>query len=512
MSTLDITPDTTGPSGTDVVRKDIIIIGSGFAGMGMAMKLREAGRTDFLVLEKADDVGGTWRDNTYPGAECDIQSHMYSFSYELNPEWSREYSAQPEIHAYMRDVAAKHRLHEVIHFGTEMTGATWDGDRQVWTITTTGRTYEARVLVSGIGGLHIPNIPDIKGAESFTGPRFHSAQWDHDVDLTGKRVAVIGTGASAIQFIPQIAPVVGQLDVHQRTAPWVVPKANHEITGAKKTIVSKVPGGTRLYRNSRYWMNEAQQLAFTGPLQNVSKVMEKKVSSYIRRTVNDPATAEKLIPDYRLGCKRVLKTDNYVPVYNRDNVDLIDTGVAEITPTGIRTKDGDFREVDVIIYGTGFHVTDAFQWVHVTGEGGRDLSKTFDEHGIETYLGISVSHFPNFFLLLGPNTALGHNSVVFMIEQQTKWIVSLLDEMDRRGAGAVQPAPDVQQQFNEELQEKVSKGVWSQGGCTSWYLDSQGKNRTIWPGFTFRYWWKLREVRAQDLIWETAAQRQKTAA
>jgi len=494
-----------------VISTDTLIIGSGFSGMGMAMKLREAGRRDFLVLEKADDVGGTWRDNTYPGAECDVQSHMYSFSYELNKDWSREYSGQAEIWEYMRGVAKKHRLDEVIHFGTEMTGATWDEDRQRWTVTTSKETYDARVLVSGIGGLHIPNIPTIDGAETFTGPRFHSAQWDHAVDLTGKRVAVIGTGASAIQFIPQIAPIVGQLDVHQRTAPWVVPKMNHDIQGRKKAFIGKVPGGTRAYRNTMYWMNEATQLGFTGPFQNITSVVEKKVSGYIRKTVTDPATAEKLIPDYRLGCKRVLKTDNYIPVYNRDNVALIDTGIERITPTGIVTKDGEEREVDVIIYGTGFHVTDAFQWVHVTGEGGRDLSKTFDEHGIETYNGIAVSHFPNFFLLLGPNTALGHNSVVFMIEQQTKWIIKLLEAMDERGAGAVQPTPQAQRAFNDDIQAKVSKGVWSQGGCTSWYLDSKGKNRTIWPGFTFRYWWHLRNVTTDDFIWHTAARETQAA-
>ncbi|MFT4298876.1 MAG: NAD(P)/FAD-dependent oxidoreductase [Aeromicrobium sp.] len=494
-----------------MISTDILIIGTGFSGMGMAMKLREAGRTDFIVLEKADDVGGTWRDNTYPGAECDIQSHMYSFSYELNPNWSREYSGQAEIWEYMRTVAKKHDLYDVIDFGTEMTGAAWDEERQRWTVTTTKETYDARVLVSGIGGLHIPNIPAILGADTFTGPRFHSAQWDHDVDLAGKRVAVIGTGASAIQFIPQIAPEVAQLDVHQRTAPWVIPKMNHDITGAKKTLISKLPGSTRAYRNALYWFNESTQLGFTGPMQNITGIIEKKVAAYIRKTITDPETAEKLIPDYRLGCKRVLKTDNYIPVYNRDNVTLIDTGIAEITPTGIRTKDGDFREVDVIIYGTGFHVTDAFEWVKVKGEAGRDLSETFAEHGIETYNGITVSRFPNFFMLLGPNTALGHNSVVFMIEQQTKWIIKLLAEMDRRRAGAVEPTPQAQREFNDKLQEKVSKGVWSQGGCTSWYLDSQGKNRTIWPGFTFRYWSRLRSVPEGDFIWHTAVQEKQPA-
>ncbi|EFQ83348.1 hypothetical protein HMPREF0063_11621 [Aeromicrobium marinum DSM 15272] len=495
-----------------MISKDIIIIGSGFAGMGMAMKLREAGRQDFLILEKADDVGGTWRDNTYPGAECDVQSHMYSFSGELNKNWSREYSAQPEIHAYMREVADRHRLHEVIHFGTEMTGATWDEATLRWTVTTSKETYQTRVLVSGIGGLHIPNVPELPGAETFAGARFHSAQWEHDVDLTGKKVAVIGTGASAIQFIPQIVGQVGQLDVYQRTAPWVVPKKNHDITGTKKTLLSKVPGGTRAYRNAVYWFNESTQLGFTGPLQGVTKLVEKKVTEYITATVDDPETAAKLIPDYRLGCKRVLKTDNYIPVYNRDNVDLIDSGIAEITPDGILGKDGTFREADVIIYGTGFHVTDAFQWVHVTGTGGRDLSKTFDEHGIETYLGIAVTHFPNFFLLLGPNTALGHNSVVFMIEQQVKWISTMLDEMDERGAEAVEPTPQAQRSFNDALQEKVEKGVWSQGGCTSWYLDSKGKNRTIWPGFTWRYWWTTRKVEATDFAWITGRRKADAAA
>ncbi len=488
-----------------MISTDILVIGSGFSGMGMVMKLREAGRDDVIVLEKADDVGGTWRDNTYPGAECDIQSHMYSFSYELNKSWSREYSAQPEIWEYMRDVAKRNGLYDVIHFNTEVTGATWDEDRLRWTVTTTGETYDARVVVSGIGGLHIPNIPELPGAESFAGPRFHSAQWDHSVDLRGKRVAVVGTGASAIQFIPQIVEQVGQLDVYQRTAPWVVPKHNHDIVGRKKTVLEKVPFGTRTYRNALYWLNEAQQLGFTGPLQNVSKIIEKRTAEYIRRTVEDPEVAEKLIPDYRLGCKRVLKTDNYIPVYNRDNVELVTDGIEEITPEGVRAKDGTFREADVIIYGTGFHVTDAFEWVHVTGKDGRDLSRTFAEGGIETYLGIAVAHFPNFFFLLGPNTALGHNSVVFMIEQQTKWIVAMLDAMDERGAQAVEPTPQAQRDFNDALQEKVSKGVWSQGGCTSWYLDSQGKNRTIWPGFTFRYWWRTRKVETDDFAWERAA-------
>lgn len=488
-----------------MIATDVLIVGSGFAGMGMAMKLREAGRDDFLIIEKADDVGGTWRDNTYPGAECDIQSHMYSFSYELNENWSREYSAQPEIYAYMREVADKHRLRDAIHFGVEMTGAAWDESRHRWTVTTSRDTYEARVLISGIGGLHIPNIPALPGIETFEGEAFHSARWRHDVDLRGKKVAVVGTGASAIQFVPQIAPDVAHLDVYQRSAPWVIPKMNHDIKGWKHRILTKVPGATRAYRNALYWLNEATQIGFTGPLQKVTRLAEKGIARQIRATVKDPETAEKLIPDYRLGCKRVLKTDDYLPVYNRDNVSLVTTGIGEVRPEGVVDADGTLREADVIVYGTGFHVTDAFEWVHVTGRDGRDLFKTFDEHGIETYLGISVAHFPNFFMMLGPNTALGHNSVVFMIEQQTKWIIRMLDDMDDRGASAVEPSARAQREFNDGLQAKVSKGVWTQGGCTSWYLDSQGKNRTIWPGFTFRYWWTTRKVEADHFEWEEAA-------
>lgn len=488
-----------------MISTDVLIVGTGFSGLGMAIKLREAGRDDFLIIEKASDVGGTWRDNTYPGAECDVQSHMYSFSYELNENWSREYSAQPEIWEYMRGVAAKHRLHDVIHFDTEMTGATWDETRHRWTVTTSAETFEARILVSGIGGLHIPNVPALPGIENFAGEAFHSAQWRHDVDLTGKKVAVVGTGASAIQFIPQIAGDVAQLDVYQRTPPWVIPKMNHDIVGLKQTALTRVPGATRAYRNALYWLNESTQVGFTGPLQGVSRLAEKGIERQIRATVKDPETASKLVPDYRLGCKRVLKTDNYLPVYNRDNVDLVTTGIGEVRADSIVDADGVFREADVIIYGTGFHVTDAFEWVHVTGKGGRDLSKTFTEHGIETYLGIAVNHFPNFFMMLGPNTALGHNSVVFMIEQQTQWIIRLLAEMEARGASAVEPSPSAQRTFNDRLQAKVSKGVWTQGGCTSWYLDSAGKNRTIWPGFTFRYWWTTRRVAADDFVWEKAA-------
>ena len=488
-----------------MISKDIVIIGTGFSGMGMAMKLRAAGRDDFVVIEKAHDVGGTWRDNTYPGCECDIPSHMYSFSYELNTDWSKSFSGQREIHEYMRTVADEQGIRPYIDFGVEVTGASWDESRQRWTIRTTGGDdYEARFVVAGVGGLHLPNIPEITGAETFAGPRFHSAQWDHSVDLTGKKVVVIGTGASAIQFIPIIAEQVGQLTVFQRTPAWVLPKKDKPTPEWRKQAFAKVPGAQRAYRNALYWGLEARAIAFNGHL-NVLPVAEKVVKRHMEKAIPDPALRAKLTPDYRLGCKRVLQSNTYYPAFLRDNVELSTDGVREITADGVIDGNGVLHEADVIIYGTGFHVIDAFDYLDIKGRGGVDLASQFREGGVETYMGMMINGFPNLAFMLGPNTALGHNSVVFMIEQQTKFIIRLLDEMDGLGAAAAEPTLQAQTAFNEEIQRLVEKGIWTQGGCTSWYLDSHGKNRTIWPKFTFQYWWETRKVDQLAFAWEQAA-------
>lgn len=488
-----------------MITKDIVIIGTGFSGMGMAMKLRDAGRDDFVVLEKAEDVGGTWRDNTYPGCECDIPSHMYSFSYELNADWSKSFSGQPEIYSYMRKVADEQGIRPYIDFGVEVTGASWDEDRQRWTVrTASGDDYEARFVVAGVGGLHLPNIPEISGAETFAGPRFHSAQWDHSVDLTGKKVVVIGTGASAIQFIPIIAQEVDHLTVFQRTPPWVLPKNDKPTPEWRKKVFEKVPGAQRAYRNALYWGLEARAIAFNGHL-NVLPFAEKIVARHLEKGVPDPELRAKLTPDYRLGCKRVLQSNTYYPTYTRDNVDLSTDGVREIVPEGVIDANGVLHEADVVIYGTGFHVIDAFDYLDIKGRGGVDLASQFRENGVETYMGMMVNGFPNLAFMLGPNTALGHNSVVFMIEQQTKFIIRLLEEMDALGAAAAEPTKQAQNAFNEEIQRLVEKGIWTQGGCTSWYLDSHGKNRTIWPKFTFQYWWETRKVHHPDFAWQQAA-------
>jgi cation diffusion facilitator CzcD-associated flavoprotein CzcO len=487
-----------------VISQDIVIIGTGFSGMGMAIKLLEAGNRDFVILEKASDVGGTWRDNTYPGCECDVPSHMYSFSYELNSDWSKSFSGSAEIWKYMQNVADANGIRPYIRFGTEVTGATWDEDRQRWTVhVADGEDYEARFVVAGVGGLHIPNVPEIAGADSFEGPRFHSAQWDHSVDLTGKKVAVIGTGASAVQFIPIIAQQVAQLTVFQRTAPWVLHKNDRPTPGWKKSLFKNVPGAQRAYRNAMYWGLEARAVAFNGHL-NLLPIAEKLVHRQINKAISDPALRAKLTPDYRLGCKRVLQSNDYYPAFARDNVDLNTDGIREITPQGVVDNNGVLHEADVIIYGTGFHVIDAYDYLEIKGRNGVNLAAQFREQGVETYMGIMVNGFPNFALMLGPNTALGHNSVVFMIEQQTKFVLRLLAEMKRRGAVAAEPTQQAQDEFNAEIQRLVVKGIWTQGGCTSWYLDSQGKNRTIWPKFTFQYWWETRKINVPDFAWEQA--------
>jgi cation diffusion facilitator CzcD-associated flavoprotein CzcO len=476
----------------------VIIVGTGFSGLGMAIQLRKQGRSDFVILEKAADVGGTWRDNTYPGCACDIQSHMYSFSFEQNPNWTRSFSSQPEIWDYLRRVAKKYDLYRHIRFGQEMTGARWDSDEHRWHVATRGGgEFAGKYLVNGVGALHIPQIPELKGIERFQGETFHSAGWNHDYDLRGKRVAVVGTGASAIQFVPQIAPDVERLTLFQRTPPWVMPKPDHAMPDWSRNVFEKVPGAQRAYRSLLYWSLEARAIGFNGH-PGVMKIGQKLAKANIDRAITDPALRAKLTPDYVMGCKRVLISNDYYPALARDNVDVTTDGVAEVREHSVVDTAGVEHEVDAIIFGTGFHVTDAFDNLDMIGEGGRNLSKEWASEGMRTHLGITVSGFPNLFFLLGPNTGLGHNSVVFMIESQIRYIAEAIGLVEQAGAQGLAPRPDVQERFNTEIQHKLHKGVWTQGGCTSWYLDAKGVNRTIWPGFTWRYWLTTRKLRPAD--------------
>ncbi|MGW4482376.1 flavin-containing monooxygenase [Amycolatopsis sp. NPDC004368] len=479
-------------------RFKVVIVGTGFSGLGQAIQLEKAGIRDYVILEKADEVGGTWRDNSYPGCACDVQSHLYSFSYEQNPDWSRSFSPQPEIFGYLKGVADKYRLRERIRFGVEITGAHWDAGERRWTIETkSGDEFSAQFLVSGVGGLHIPSVPKLPGIEKFAGQTWHSAQWNHEFDLRGKKVAVVGTGASAIQFVPQIAPDVAELTLFQRTPPWIMPKPDHPMPGWAKQLFRYLPGTQRLYRNTLYWLLEARAIGFNGH-PKLMHAAESIARRHIAKGIRDPELRRKVTPDYTMGCKRVLISNDYYPALNRPNVDVVTDGIREVRKNGIVDEAGVEHEVDAIIYGTGFHVTDALEYLDITGVDGRSLAKTWATEGIRTHKGITVAGFPNLFFLLGPNTALGHNSVVFMIESQSRYVVDAIKLADDHGAAALDVRPSVQDRFQAEIQDKLVKGVWTQGGCTSWYLDVKGVNRTIWPGFTWKYWLETRRVDPSD--------------
>jgi cation diffusion facilitator CzcD-associated flavoprotein CzcO len=490
----------------------VLIVGTGFSGLGMAIELKRTGRHDFVVLEKAADLGGTWRDNSYPGCACDVPSHMYSFSFELNPRWSRMFAQQQEIWDYLRRVADKYDLRGHIAFNAEFCGARWDEDAKVWHVEVkNGDTYTAKALVAGVGALHIPNVPELPGVERFQGKSFHSAQWDHSYDLTGKKVAVVGTGASAIQFVPEIVDQVEHLTLFQRTPPWILPKADRSIRSWEQRMFRLLPFTQRLYRNFVYWTRESSALGFAvNP--KIMKFAQGIARKHMKQQVPDPAVRAKLTPDYTMGCKRVLISNDYYPALGKPSVDLVTDGIAEVREHSVVDSTGVEHEVDAILYGTGFHVIDAFGYLDIVGKGGRNLAKEWQDTGIESHFGITVSGFPNFFFLLGPNTGLGHNSVVFMIESQIRYISQCLGLLDQHRADELDVRPDVQKRFNQELHRKLRKGVWTEGGCKSWYLDAQGVNRTVWPGFTWRYWMRTKKVRPADFTITARANRTRIPA
>ena len=461
----------------------IVVVGTGFAGIGMAVRLKQAGYDDFVVLERADDVGGTWRDNTYPGCRCDVPSHLYSFSFAPNPEWSSTFSPQPEIEDYLRKVTDRFGIRPHIRFGHAVETARWEDGR--WRIQTSQGEFVADVLLSGMGPLAEPSYPKLPGVESFEGEVFHSAQWDHDLDLSGRKVAVIGTGASAIQFVPAIQPEVEELHLFQRTPPWVMPRPDRKITEVEKAVFRRFPLAQKVARAGIYWGRESMVLGFA-KLPAIMKQVQKVAEKHLADQVRDPLLRAKLTPDFTLGCKRVLISDDYYPAIVQPNVEVVTDGIAEVTPTGIITEDGVKHEVDTIIYGTGFRVTDLPVMDTVHGRDGVSLREAWSG-GMEAHLGTAVSGFPNFFLLIGPNTGLGHSSMVFMIESQIAYILDALKTMDAHGLRQVEVRPEVQRAFVDGVRSSMRNTVWTRGGCTSWYLDAQGRNTTLWPSFTFRF-------------------------
>jgi cation diffusion facilitator CzcD-associated flavoprotein CzcO len=477
-----------------------LIIGSGFSGLGMGIALQRQG-VDFLILEKAAEIGGTWRDNTYPGCACDIPSHMYSFSFEPKPDWKDMWSFQPEIFDYLKGVTDKYGLRRYIRFNSHVDRAHWDDAEMLWHVfTKDGREFVAQFVVSGAGGLHIPLIPEFEGLDEYRdagGAAFHSAQWDHTVDLTGKRVAVIGTGASAIQIVPEIVEDVAALQVYQRTPAWVMPRPNNPIPERTQRLFANVPGTRELMRSGIYWIHEAVGFAMTSQ-PRLLKIGELLGKWNIGRSIKDRELRKKLTPSYRAGCKRILNSDTYYQGIANPKTEVVTDGITRFTPHGIVTADGTEREVDVVVFATGFHVTDSYTYVDIKGPGGEDLVDRWNREGIQAHRGIAVADMPNLFFLLGPNTALGHNSVVFMIESQIRYVAQAIAAVDKVGARALAPSRRAQDEFNSELQNDLAGTVWSTGGCHSWYMDEHGVNRTLWSGMTWQYWLATRKLKLSE--------------
>jgi len=476
-----------------------LIIGTGFSGLGMAIELQRRG-VEFLILEKADEIGGTWRDNSYPDCACDVPSHLYSFSFEPKPNWSKLFSPQPEILEYLKGVTDKYGLRRYIRFNSRAARAHWDDTEFRWHVfTDSGQEYVTQFLISGAGALHIPRLPDIDGLAEFQGPAFHSAAWDHDVDLTGKRVAVIGTGASAIQIVPGIISQVAELQLYQRTPPWVVPRPNKPFPRWLKTAFTNVPGLRLGVRTGIYWWLEGLGYAMT-KRPSLLRAVEAVGKWNIRRHVADKDLRRRLTPTYRAGCKRILYSPNYYQAVANPKAELITDRIGRITPTGIVTVDGTERPVDVIVWATGFHVIDSYTYFDIKGPHGQDLVDRWNRDGLAAHRGIAVAGMPNLFFLLGPNTALGHTSVVIMIESQIRYVAQAIATVDKYGAQALAPSPAAQQRYNDELQHDLAGSVWNTGGCRSWYLDEHGVNRTLWSGMTWQYWRTTRSLKPSEYI------------
>ncbi|MGY1687979.1 flavin-containing monooxygenase [Geodermatophilus sp. SYSU D00867] len=479
------TLDRPAPGAEDSREVGVAIIGSGFAGLGMAIRLRQRGETDFVLLERAHDVGGTWRDNHYPGAACDVQSNLYSFSFAPNPDWPRSYSEQPEIQAYLQATADRFDVRRHCVFGAEVTAARWDDADRRWDVETTAGRFRARVLVSAAGALADPHRPDIPGLHSFRGTVVHSARWDDDHDLTGERVAVVGTGASAVQIVPAIQPRVGSLAVYQRTPPWIVPRTDHPVSPWVQRLYRLVPGFQRLVRAVLYLAREflvlglAKHRRFLTPVGRVAK-------AHLERQVRDPRLREALTPDYTIGCKRILISNDYYPAVSAPGVELVTAGIAEVRPHSVVTVDGVERPTDTIVLATGFSVTDLPIARRITGRDGRTLAQVWDG-GMVTNRGSTVAGFPNLFLLVGPNVGVGHTSMVYMIESQVAYVDDALRTMAAEGLDTLETTPEAQEAYRELVARRSRGTVWLAGGCGSWYLDRHGHNTTLWPDFTFRF-------------------------
>lgn len=468
-----------------------VIVGSGFGGLGAAIALRKAGIDEIVILEKADSVGGTWRENTYPGCACDVPSHLYSFSFERNPRWSETFSPQAEIRAYLERCADKYDVRRHVRFGAEAASAELDEATGTWVVTTTkGDRFEARVVIGAVGPLHRFSLPKIPGLDRFRGKVIHSARWDHTFDPRGKRIATVGTGASAIQFIPELAKTAAKLHAFQRTPAWVLPREERRYTEIEKLLFTAVPAASWLHRKQIYLRNELITLGFVRE-KRILAFAEKLAIRHMKSAVKDPALREILTPKYRMGCKRILMSNTYYPALAQPNVEVIGSALAEVTETGVMGPDGRERPVDAIILGTGFDVHDYLGAFRVRGRGGRDLGEEWSRDGAHAYLGITAPGFPNIYTIVGPNTGLGSNSIVTMIEAQIELIMKLIGLVRDKPGALVEVREEVERAYNDRIQKRLRDTIW-ESGCQAWYHDAAGRNSTIWPGLCTQYWMETR--------------------
>jgi cation diffusion facilitator CzcD-associated flavoprotein CzcO len=456
----------------------IAVVGGGFGGVGAVTMLQRAGYDDVTVFERGERIGGVWHHNTYPGAACDVPSHLYEFSFAPNPRWSRRYAPQAEIQAYLEDVARSHGVLDRIRTATDVQDARWDAERGTWVLQTSAGPHEADVLVTACGQLSVPTVPPIAGLETFEGPAFHTARWRHDVDLSGRRVAVVGTGCSAIQVVPAIQPIVEQVDVYQRSPGWTIPKMDYAYSERAQKLFERFPALQRLDRKAIFAFMEIGAAAMTGRrwlLPPVRALARRQIT----KAIDDPELRAKVTPADEIGCKRLMLTDEWYPTLARPNVELVADRVAEVTATGVRTEDGVERRADVLVLATGFKSHGFVAPMQIAGVDGRTLADEWSPVA-RAYLGMSVPGFPNLFLLYGPNTNGGTGSVIYTIEAGMGHVIAALDELARADARAIEVRPEAAEAFDRELRAALAGTVWH-SGCTNWYVDENGNDPNQWP-------------------------------
>jgi cation diffusion facilitator CzcD-associated flavoprotein CzcO len=476
---------------SDTETLSIVIVGAGFSGLGMAVRLKQAGIDDFEILESATRVGGTWRENTYPGCACDVPSVLYSFSFAPNPDWSRIYSPASEIQAYLLRIVNDHDLERHIRFDHRLHGGRWNDSQARWELDTNHGPLNARVVISATGPLVEPAIPALPGLDSFAGTVFHSSRWNHDHDLGGRRVAVIGTGASAIQFTPAVQRRAAHMTLFQRTAPWVLPKFDGSTGLLQRELLRRLPPLDRLLRGGVYTLAEVFGLGLFVDRRLVAP-MEALGRWHLRRAVRDPQLRSKLQPNFRLGCKRTLFSNNYYQALTCKNVSVVTEAIREVRANAVVTDDGAEHETDTIVLGTGFHIPSGPAIDRLHGRNGQTVAGDRASGDVEAHLGTTFAGFPNLFMIIGPNTGLGHNSLLYMIESQLAYVLDAIKTMRSLGLATVEVRREAQRRSNEYIQRHSQNTVWLDGGCNSWYLNAEGKNTALWPGFTFTYRWRTR--------------------